>query len=75
MRLAAKSISLGGLYLQTNERDGLEIGTPVQLAIPNRKKGNIIQRYARVIWSNRDGVGVEFQRMVKKIWKSPRKDE
>jgi Tfp pilus assembly protein PilZ len=70
-----KNLSLGGLYLQTNERDGLEIGTGVQLAIPNRKKGNIIQRYARVIWSNRTGVGVEFQRMVKKIWQGRRKDK
>ena len=62
-----QNISLSGLYLKTNERDGLEVGTAVQLAIPNRKKGNIIQRYARVIWSNRNGFGVEFQRVVKKI--------
>lgn len=63
-----KNISVGGLFLETNEKDGLEVGTAVQLAIPNRKKGNVIQRYARVIWANRNGFGVEFQRMVKKIW-------
>ena len=62
-----KNISLGGLFLKTNERDGLEIGTAVQLAIPNRKKGSVIRRYARVIWSNRNGFGIEFQRIVKKI--------
>jgi hypothetical protein len=62
-----KNISVGGLFLKTNEKDGLEVGTAVQLAIPNRKKGNVIRRYARVIWSNRNGFGVEFQRFVKKI--------
>ena len=62
-----KNISLGGLFLKTNEKDGLEIGTALQLAIPIRKKGNIIRRYARVIWSNRNGFGVEFQRIAKKI--------
>ena len=62
-----KNISLGGLFLKTNEKDGLDVGTAVQLAIPNRKKGNVIRRYARVIWSNRSGFGVEFQRIVKKI--------
>ena len=62
-----KNISLGGLFLKTNKKDGLEVGTAFQLAIPNRKKGNIIRRYARVIWSNRNGFGVEFQRIVKNI--------
>jgi hypothetical protein len=62
-----KNISVGGLFLKTNEKRGLEVGTAVQLAIPNRKKGNVIRRYARVIWSNRNGFGVEFQRFVKKI--------
>jgi hypothetical protein len=62
-----KNISLGGLFLKTNEKDGLEIGTALQLAIPIQKKGNIIKRYARVIWSNRNGFGVEFQRIAKKI--------
>ncbi|MGD9151281.1 MAG: PilZ domain-containing protein [Desulfobacterales bacterium] len=62
-----KNISLSGLFLKTNKNDDLEVGAPVQLAIPNRKKGNVIRRYARVIWSNRNGFGVEFQRIVKKI--------
>jgi hypothetical protein len=62
-----KNISLGGLFIKTNEKDGLEVGAPLQLAIPNQKKGNIIRRYARVIWSNRNGFGVEFQRIIKKI--------
>ncbi len=63
-----RNISLGGLFLKTNENDGLDVGTKFQLAIPNRKKGNVIKRFARVIWSNRNGFGVEFQRAVKKVW-------
>ena len=61
------NISLGGVFLKTNENDGLGIGQQFQLAIPNRKKGNVIKRYARVIWSNRNGFGVEFQRNAGKL--------
>jgi hypothetical protein len=56
------NISLGGVFLKTNENDGLDVGQLLQLAIPNRKKGNVIKRYARVTWSNHSGFGVEFQR-------------
>jgi hypothetical protein len=56
------NISLGGVFLKTNENDGLDVGQLLQLAIPNRKKGNVIRRYARVTWSNHSGFGVEFQR-------------
>ena len=61
------NISLGGVFLKTNENDGLGIGQQFQLAIPNRKKGNVIRRYARVIWSNRNGFGVEFQQNAGKL--------
>ena len=61
------NISVGRLFLKTSENDGLDVGTTLQLAIPNRKKGNVIKRFARVIWSNRSGFGVEFQRLVKKV--------
>jgi hypothetical protein len=57
-----KNISLGGIFLKTNENDGLDVGQQLQLAIPNRKKGSVIKRYARVTWSNHSGFGVEFQR-------------
>jgi hypothetical protein len=57
-----KNISLGGAYLQTNSNDGLEVGRRLQLAIPNRQKGNVIKRHARIIWTNRNGFGLEFQR-------------
>jgi len=57
-----KNISLGGVFLKTNENDGLDVGQQFQLAIPNRKKGSVIKRFARVIWSNSSGLGLAFQR-------------
>jgi hypothetical protein len=57
-----KNISLGGVFFKTNENDGLDVGQQFQLAIPNRKKGNVIKRHASVIWSSHNGFGVEFQR-------------
>jgi hypothetical protein len=60
------NISLGGVFLKTSQDDGLDVGQRFRLAIPNRKKGNVIKRVARVIWSNRNGFGVEFQRIFKK---------
>jgi len=62
-----KNISLSGAFIKTNENDGLDVGQPLQLAIPNRKKGNVIKRIARVIWSNHKGLGVEFQRNARKM--------
>ena len=60
------NISLGGVFLKTSQNDGLDVGQRFRLAILNRKKGNVIKRDARVIWSNRGGFGVEFQRVAKK---------
>ena len=57
-----KNISLGGVFLKTNENDGLDVGQQLQLAIPNRKKGNVIKRYGRVTWSSHSGFGIKFQR-------------
>jgi hypothetical protein len=57
-----KNISLGGVFFKTNENDGLDVGQQFRLAIPNRKKGNVIKRHASVIWSSHNGFGVEFQR-------------
>jgi hypothetical protein len=57
-----KNISLGGVFLKTNENDGLDVGQQLQLAIPNRKNGNVIKRYGRVKWSNHSGFGIKFQR-------------
>ena len=62
-----KNISLGGVFLKTNENDGLDVGQQLQLAIPNRKKGSVIKRYARVTWSNHSGFGIEFQRNVGRV--------
>ena len=63
------NISISGAFIKTNANDGLEVGQPFQLAIPNRKKGNIIKRIAKVIWSNHKGLGCEFQRNAPKISK------
>jgi hypothetical protein len=57
-----KNISLGGVFLKTNENDGLDVGQELQLAIPNRKNGHVIKRYGRVKWSNHSGSGIKFQR-------------
>jgi hypothetical protein len=62
-----KNISLGGVFFKTNENDGLDVGQQFRLAIPNRKKGNVIKRHARVIWSSHNGFGVEFQRDTGKV--------
>ena len=56
------NISLGGVFLKTSQNDGLDVGQRFRLAILNRKKGNVIKRDAKVVWSNRNGFGVEFQR-------------
>ena len=60
------NISLGGVFLKTSQNDGLDVGQRFRLSILNRKKGNVIKRDARVIWSNRGGFGVEFQRVAKR---------
>ena len=62
-----KNISLGGVFFKTNENDGLDVGQQFRLAIPNRQKGNVIKRHARVIWSSHNGFGVEFQRNTGKV--------
>lgn len=62
-----KNISLGGVFFKTNENDGLDVGQQFQLAIPNRKKGNVIKRHASVIWSSHNGFGVEFRRNTGKV--------
>lgn len=61
------NISLGGAFLKTDQVDGLEVGQQLALAIPNRKKGSVIKRHGRVIWSNRNGLGLQFQRDSKKM--------
>jgi hypothetical protein len=62
-----RNISLGGVFLKTSQNKTLDVGQRFKLAMLNRKKGNVIKRNAKVIWSNRTGFGVEFQRTVTKI--------
>ena len=62
-----RNISLGGVFLQTHQNEKLDVGQRFKLAMLNRKKGNVIKRNAKVIWSNRSGFGVEFQRTVTKM--------
>ena len=65
-----KNISLGGVFLKTNENDGLDVGQQLQMAIPNRKKGNVIKRHGKVTWSNHSGFGIKFQRNTGKVSKN-----
>ena len=62
-----KNISLGGVFLGSNQNDSLDVGQRFKLAILNRKRGKVIRRDARVIWSKRSGYGAEFQQRVKKM--------
>ena len=62
-----KNISLGGVFLASNQNDSLEVGQRFKLAILNRKRGKVIKRDGKVIWSNRSGYGTEFQQRVKKM--------
>ena len=62
-----KNISLGGLFLKTHQDGRLDVGQRFKMAILNRKRGKIIKRNARVVWSNRSGFGAEFQRLIKKM--------
>jgi PilZ domain len=64
-----RNISLGGVYLQANENDSLEVGRKLQLAIPNRKKSNVINRHARIVWVNQNGFGLAFQPLARKKFK------
>jgi len=59
-----KNISLGGVFLKTD--NGISIGQKLQLAIPVRKKGKVIQRVGKIVWVNRFGVGIEFQKPSRK---------
>lgn len=60
LRGEIKNISPGGIFLKT--RDAIDVGQRMQLAIPVRKKGKILQRTGKVVWSDRNGVGVKFIR-------------
>jgi len=62
-----KNISLGGVFLASNQNDSLEVGQRFKLAILNRKRGKVIKRDGKVIWSNRSGYGGKFQQRVKKM--------
>jgi hypothetical protein len=60
----AKNISLGGIFLKTENE--VEIGQQLNLAIPVRKKGKIIKRTGKIVWSNQTGVGIKFLSQDKK---------
>jgi hypothetical protein len=59
-----KNISLGGIFLNTT--NDVVVGQRLNLAIPVRKKGKIVKRTGRIVWSDQKGVGVEFLATVKK---------
>jgi Tfp pilus assembly protein PilZ len=59
-----KNISYGGIFLKTSHP--VSIGQRLHLAIPVRKKGKVFKCSGKIVWSNPTGVGVEFQRKLKK---------
>ncbi len=59
-----QNISPSGIFLKTANE--IEIGQQLNLAIPVRKKGKIIKRTGRIVWSNKTGVGIEFLSSAKK---------
>jgi len=62
-----RNISLGGIFLGSNQNGSLAVGQRFKLAILNRKRGKVIKRNAKVIWTNRSGYGAAFQQPVKKM--------
>lgn len=54
-----KDISLGGIFLKT--ANNVAVGQKLHLAIPIRKKGKVIKRSGKIVWSNQIGVGIKFQ--------------
>ncbi len=59
-----KNISLGGIFLKTT--DNVVVGQRLNLAIPVRKKGKIVKRAGKIVWSDQTGVGIEFLSTPKK---------
>ena len=53
-----RNISLGGIFLKTSNK--VLVGQRLNLAIPVRKKGKIVKRAGKIVWSDQTGVGVEF---------------
>jgi hypothetical protein len=53
------NISKGGIFFKTHQR--LEYGQSLDLMIPMRNKGKLLKRHGKVVWSEDEGVGVEFQ--------------
>ena len=59
-----KNISLGGIFLKTT--NNMVVGQRLNLAIPVRKKGKIVKRAGKIIWSEPTGIGIEFLSLPKK---------
>lgn len=53
------NISKGGIFFKTHQR--LDQGQFLDLMIPMRNKGKLLKRRGTVVWSEDEGVGVEFQ--------------
>lgn len=59
-----ENISLGGIFLKTT--NNISVGQRLHLAMPVRKKGKVVKRAGKIIWSNPQGVGIEFRESEKK---------
>lgn len=54
------NVSRGGVFIRA--RDLVAVGKQITVYIPARKKGKLQWLQGRVIWSNRTGFGVKFER-------------
>ena len=55
-----KNISLGGAFIQS--LDTFPVGQTLTLVIPFARKAKTVRRSGKVIWNNREGFGLAFNR-------------
>lgn len=53
-----RDASRGGVFIRCS--DGLEVGRIVYLTIPLKNKQKLVTRLGRVVWSDDEGLGIEF---------------
>jgi hypothetical protein len=56
------NVSRSGVFIKT--RDPVAAGKQITVYIPTKKKGKLQWRQGRVVWSNRTGFGVKFERSI-----------
>ena len=54
-----KNISQGGLFIKSDHP--IPIGRKLKLSIPSKKKAKLVKLDGKVVWSDENGFGVEFE--------------